>query len=97
MSLPYRNSKLKLDAIDSDVDVNVAPDMVVRVDEYHFQNVIRNLIDNAVKYRKENLHLSISARENEKDVVVAIQDNGVGVKLADQKRVFSRFFSCKIS
>ena len=68
----------------------------VFVDEMHFTNVIFNLMDNAVKYRREDspLELKISTwNEGKSDkLCVSIQDNGIGIRKDDLKKIFDRFF-----
>ena len=72
-----------------------AEDSIVNVDEMHFTNVIFNLLDNALKYRREDipLELSISTRNiGEDKVEIIIADNGIGIKKEDQKKIFEKFF-----
>jgi len=68
----------------------------VFVDDMHFTNVIFNLLDNAVKYRREDspLELKISTwNENKSNkLCISIQDNGIGIKKDDLKKIFDRFF-----
>ena len=69
---------------------------IVLVDEMHFTNVIFNLMDNAVKYRREDspLELKISTWNENKNskLCISIQDNGIGIKKDDLKKIFDRFF-----
>jgi two-component system phosphate regulon sensor histidine kinase PhoR len=69
---------------------------IVLVDEMHFTNVIFNLMDNAVKYRREDspLELKISTWNENKSgkLCISIQDNGIGIKKDDLKKIFDRFF-----
>ncbi len=64
------------------------------VDEMHFTNVIFNLLDNAVKYRKPEGELTLNIRTwNESDkLYITIQDNGIGVKKEDLKKIFDKFY-----
>jgi two-component system phosphate regulon sensor histidine kinase PhoR len=65
---------------------------LIMADEVHISNLISNLLDNAIKYSKENPEISISTRNKNKGIVIAITDNGIGISKEDQKMVFERFF-----
>ncbi|MBP5498715.1 MAG: HAMP domain-containing histidine kinase [Muribaculaceae bacterium] len=72
-----------------------AEDSVVNVDEMHFTNVIFNLLDNAVKYRREDVppELAITTRNLGEDrLEITISDNGIGIKKEDRKRIFEKFY-----
>ena len=72
-----------------------AEDSVVNVDEMHFTNVIFNLLDNAVKYRREDVEpvLAITTRNIGEDwLEITISDNGIGIKKEDLKRIFEKFY-----
>ena len=60
----------------------------------HFTNVIFNLLDNAVKYAYEGrpLHLHIETRIKNDKVEIEIEDNGVGIKKEDLKKIFDKFY-----
>ena len=64
------------------------------VDEMHFTNVVFNLLDNAVKYKKEEgeLHLCVRTWNEGSKLYVSIQDNGIGIKKEDLKKVFDKFY-----
>lgn len=66
----------------------------IYVDEIHFQNVIFNLMDNAVKYRKpdEPLDIYIKTWDDEKSLNLSIRDTGIGIKKENQKKVFDKFY-----
>jgi len=76
-----------------EVDLN-ALDSTVYVDEMHFTNVLFNLMENAVKYRREDVPLLLIAKTyNEGDKVhICIQDNGTGIKKENLKKIFDRFY-----
>jgi two-component system phosphate regulon sensor histidine kinase PhoR len=60
----------------------------------HFQNVIFNLMDNAVKYAKPDKPLDIYLKTwNEgSNVCLSIRDTGIGIKKDDQKKIFEKFY-----
>ena len=60
----------------------------------HFTNVIFNLLDNAVKYRNpdRNLQLNIRTWDESNKLYISIQDNGIGVKKENLKKIFDKFY-----
>ena len=71
-----------------------AVDSTIYVDEMHFQNVIFNLLDNAVKYKKPDKPLNVYLKTwNEgKKVCVSVKDTGLGIKKENLKKVFDKFY-----
>ncbi len=63
-------------------------------DEMHFTNVIFNLMDNAVKYKRDDvaLHLEVSTWNTDGHLCIQIKDNGIGIPKDDQKRIFDKFY-----
>ena len=60
----------------------------------HFTNVVFNLIDNAVKYRKpdEEMFLKVATWNDENNVCLSIEDNGLGIKKENLKKIFEKFY-----
>ena len=67
---------------------------IINVDDMHFTNVIFNLMDNAVKYKRKDvqLELKVSTRNENDNLVITIQDNGVGIAKEDIKKIFDKFY-----
>lgn len=61
------------------------------VDETHLADIIVNLVDNAVKYSPEGGEIRISAHNGEIEIVLSVSDEGTGIPLAEQSRIFERF------
>ncbi|MDR2938005.1 MAG: HAMP domain-containing histidine kinase [Prevotellaceae bacterium] len=70
---------------------NAASDEVL-VDEVHFANIFSNLIDNALKYAKENPLIVVSTKNEGDKLLIQVRDNGIGIPKEDLKRVFEQFY-----
>ena len=71
-----------------------AVDSAIYVDEVHFQNAITNLMDNAVKYRKQDEPLDIYIHTwNDADkLYLSIRDTGQGIKKENLRKIFDKFY-----
>jgi len=87
--------KLKVENIGGNIDANFeTEDPFAMVDEMHFTNVIFNLMDNAVKYKRADvaLHLEVRTWNEPGKLMISIADNGIGIKKDDLKKIFDRFY-----
>ncbi|WP_455640213.1 sensor histidine kinase [Parabacteroides sp.] len=86
---------LKVEKYDGSLDIDLqATDSAIYVDEMHITNVLFNLMDNAVKYRRPEVPLTLMVRtwnDNGK-LLISVEDNGIGIKKEYLKKVFDRFF-----
>ncbi|MBE6742418.1 MAG: HAMP domain-containing histidine kinase [Ruminococcaceae bacterium] len=66
----------------------------VMLDSDQFQRVIRNIVSNSIKYSKEDVQgvIKFSATEYESTVIIAIEDNGIGVSSENLPKIFDSFF-----
>lgn len=74
---------------------NGADEATVCVDEMQFTNVIFSLLDNAVKYRNEDREPELvvtTSDEDGKNLRISIQDNGIGMRKEDLKKIFDKFY-----
>lgn len=71
-----------------------AENPMIYADEMHFTNVIFNLMDNAVKYKNPDvdLHLKVRTWNNGGKVCISIEDNGIGIKKENLKKIFDKFY-----
>jgi two-component system phosphate regulon sensor histidine kinase PhoR len=71
-----------------------AEQYIIEADEVHFSNLINNLLDNAVKYSKENVppKVFISTYSTIKKIYIKIEDNGIGMTRETVKRIFEKFY-----
>lgn len=62
------------------------------VDSKCFQVILGNLVDNAIKYSKEDKHLHFSLSQQEKLIQLTVEDHGVGIPKKSLKHIFDRFY-----
>lgn len=74
------------------VELVINRKVVVLGDALRLRQLLLNLIDNAVKYTQEGGTIKISAGQHAHFVVVSVTDNGFGIPLEDQTRIFDRFY-----
>jgi len=86
LQLNDKNGKVELD-LDATNDL-------IEADEVHFPNLINNLVDNSVKYSKDNVppEIKISTVANGKNMTIRLEDNGIGMTKETVKRIFEKFY-----
>ena len=87
------NYALQLQEKNGAVDLNLnAKRDLINADPVHFRNLISNLVDNAVKYSKENLLLKISTSNTNRNLTIKLEDNGIGMTKETVRRIFEKFY-----
>jgi two-component system, OmpR family, phosphate regulon sensor histidine kinase PhoR len=86
LQLESKNGKVEM-------QLNAANDLI-DADEVHFSNLVNNLVDNAVKYAKDNVPplIKLTTQSNGKNFTIRIEDNGIGMNRETVKRIFERFY-----
>ncbi len=88
--------KLKVESCGGHIESDLAADdAIVEVDEMHFTNVIFNLLDNAVKYRREDVPLTLrvsTADISPERLEIRVSDNGIGIRRDELKKIFEKFY-----
>lgn len=80
------------------VDLVLTGDVLpVHADETKIQQVIYNLLDNAIKFSHHNSTIRIETTEKHSKVFVSVKDQGIGIPKDDQKLVFDRFYKSDLS
>ncbi len=84
-----RRHKLDPDAIEIDVDDATE----LRIDGPAVETVLKNLLDNAIKYSNPPVRVQITARVSEQGrVEICVRDRGVGIPQSELRRIFGRFY-----
>ncbi|MFN7370920.1 MAG: sensor histidine kinase [Cyclobacteriaceae bacterium] len=69
-----------------------AKQLVVPGDPLHLGNIIRNLLDNAVKYSLEKPVVKVVTANRNGKLLISVSDKGMGISTEDQKRIFEQFY-----
>ncbi len=76
---------------------NYDPDIEVTLDREQITRVLRNLLDNAIKFSKSNSEIRIVSKITSHTWIFSITDQGIGIKKEDIPNIFHRFFKLKDS
>ncbi len=93
--LPFLNEivdPLKLKHTDLKIEIDVNADDTVFADEFHFTNVVHNLLDNSIKYSEENPEIKISSTLKNKELNLDFSDNGIGIPPKNISFIFDKFY-----
>lgn len=75
------------------VTVDVSPEgLTAFADRFHLSHALDNLVDNALKYSGEEVHIRISAGRDGGRVVLRVADDGIGIPRAAQAHIFDKFY-----
>lgn len=81
--------KSKNGELTADLKANPA---IIKGDEVHITNVLFNLLDNAVKYSKEEPKIIISTEAKDEYIVISVKDHGIGIQSEYVGQIFERFY-----
>ena len=79
------------------LDWHVQPDVRMEANEALLSRMLINLVRNAYCYGKENGHIHVRLRKDEKQVLLEVEDDGIGIAAEHRERIFNRFFQVNVS
>lgn len=87
------NVQLAVDKKEGEVSADLrAHTYIVEADRTHIQNVVYNLVDNAIKYSPEHPHIRIFTTDFAGALEICVQDNGIGISRENQKKIFEKLY-----
>lgn len=93
--LPILNNvieNMQLKNEDLQVKIMSDSDYKITADEFHFTNIIHNLIDNSIKYCDGNAKIVISISKEKNQLVLKFSDNGIGISNKNLNFIFDKFY-----
>jgi len=88
-----KNIQLSLEEKKGRIETHLgAANDLIMADEVHLINIINNLLDNAIKYSKENLLIKLSTQNVNGHLLIRIEDNGIGMNKETLHRIFEKFY-----
>jgi two-component system phosphate regulon sensor histidine kinase PhoR len=74
------------------VKLNIKKPVFIRADEFHFTNIVYNLLDNSIKYCDTNPEINISITEETNFIKLDFIDNGIGIASKNLNFIFDKFY-----
>jgi len=88
-------SSLFLEANKKEISIYTAcDDIIYEADAQHMHQILNNLISNAIKYNKDYGKITIRMYEKISHLYIEVSDTGIGIPMAEQDRIFERFYRC---
>ncbi len=74
------------------VKINADKEFLIQADEFHFTNIVYNLLDNSIKYCDGNPAITITIKEDKNQIKMDFSDNGIGVSNKNLNFIFDKFY-----
>jgi two-component system phosphate regulon sensor histidine kinase PhoR len=91
-------AQLKANRKQITLEIEVPPNLpAVHGDASLLRDVVQNLLDNAIQYTPEGGRVRVIATAGPREAVVTVDDTGMGIPLAEQERIFERFYRVDVA
>lgn len=77
---------------DLTLQIEIEDNLSIIADEFHFTNIIYNILDNSVKYCDTNPDITISSNKDSKGLYLKFKDNGMGIPAKNIPHIFDKFY-----
>ena len=74
------------------IQVQCAPGVEITSDQNVLNEILTNLVNNAIKYTPRKGHVTLTAKKHEEHIILTVEDDGYGIPSSQQEKVFSKFF-----
>lgn len=76
-----------------EIDNQIYPqEVLLRIDRFHLTTALFNILENAVKYGKDQVKILVKSYMQQGQYLIEIKDQGIGISLKDQKAIFDKFY-----
>lgn len=79
-------------ARDKNVNIEISGEGTVEIEKDHAYELVKNLMENAVRYNEDGGHVFVSVDEKADKVTLKVKDDGIGIDEENQSRIFERFY-----
>lgn len=79
-------------ARDKNVNIEISGEGTVEMEKDHAYELVKNLMENAVRYNEDGGHVFVSVDEKADKVTLKVKDDGIGIDEENQSRIFERFY-----
>lgn len=74
------------------VNIEISGEGTVEIEKDHAYELVKNLMENSVRYNEDGGHVFVSVDENADKVTLKVKDDGIGIDEENQSRIFERFY-----
>ncbi|MFY1045046.1 sensor histidine kinase [Chryseobacterium sp. GP-SGM7] len=74
------------------IKINIDEKASIFADEFHFTNIVYNLLDNSIKYCETDPEILVTSEKDSKNLYLKFKDNGIGIPVKSINHIFDKFY-----